>query len=210
MIALRTKAARLARGIRNLFPRKTPAEIKIDGATHSFSLTPNPALRNALSQRMDVRGFSREIMWVRPEITKNGKTKKGPSMVRTQFLGYRGLIESGAIRGEFELFRALRKIPTIREHIPPTVRYGQEGTMDFLLVSDLTQNGKYLIYPTRRLGDLHNHMQMYHEQQRLKAQLRENGYRATSDAFFVQADPATMMGVKVWLVDLEGVRKEIK
>lgn len=118
-----------------------------------------------------------------------------------------------AAKHTVEVLTALRKIPGLRSNIPPTVRLveGKKGReAPGVLLTDLTQNGRYLVLPAIHV--LESAKPFYadairNEVTRLRAQLLVHGFTATSDSYLLQVDPASRIPIKMWIVDATGVER---
>ncbi|MBU0636280.1 hypothetical protein KKE06_04615 [Candidatus Micrarchaeota archaeon] len=116
---------------------------------------------------------------------------------------------------QIAFFSQLREIEAVKPHIPPTTRRIKINGEHGLLVTDLTQRGKYLVKsfnapkrPTRNIDYLLKNFANAVELQEKVETLKQVAYLHTGvvlydDAFLVQVDPKTNKGIKVWIVDVE-------
>lgn len=107
----------------------------------------------------------------------------------------------------FHFLNELRKIPSLKDSIPPTVRLvrGIPGRLaPGLLLTDLTHNGKLLV-----TGELYNpafgKRSVDKKVKKFVRIAKRHGFKVTLDSFLVQVDPETRKAVKVWICDAGGI-----
>jgi hypothetical protein len=112
-------------------------------------------------------------------------------------------------------FEQLRQIPELRDHVPPTTRVVTIGQKHGLLMTDLTENGKWNVISYNHPGGpqsgewYRNHcFSNPNEVEAMVRGLKEASIphygapRFMDDAFLIQTDPKTRKGHKAWIVDL--------
>lgn len=165
------------------------------------------------------RSGAEGVIFFRKVTVANKGRRKTLLLVEKQFhSNHPTVFEFNSVERQFENLNAMRKIPEIKQHIPPTVRLVERKGKKSLLITDLTENGKYLVTSTHiRETDrfispfpFSNVSKVYEQIGELEDKLWKNGWQVDRDAFLVQVDKRTMEGKKIWICDGGLVKPAIK
>ncbi len=111
---------------------------------------------------------------------------------------------SQPVETQFNILNTLRKIPELKEHIPPTIRLVKHNRKKYLLLTDLTKNGR--LYLIRGGATLVNYKLPREVQEKLFTLIKillSNGFKAYYDAFEVEMklkNKQLEFG-NIWIVD---------